>query len=101
MGEKDDKSGWIATLGDETGVVKFSLKSSEMADLCKAGSSVRVQNAKVLMLKGFVHVIVDKWAVLKAADEALDFTPSESNDLSATEYELRDLIFTGDMRVRM
>lgn len=87
---KEDNSGWIAVLGDETGVVKFSLKSEELADLCKTGNSVRVQNAKVLMLKGFIHVIVDKWGVFKAADEALDFTPSESNDLSATEYELRD-----------
>merc|ERR1712187_952848 len=88
--EKDDKSGWIAVLGDDTGVVKFSLLSAELADKCKAGSSVRVQNAKVIMIKGFIHVIIDKWAVLKTADEALDFTPNESKDVSATEYELRD-----------
>jgi len=55
--EKEDKSGWIAVLGDESGIVKFSLKSAEMAALCKAGSSVRVQNAKVLMLVASVLMV--------------------------------------------
>merc|ERR1712014_396300 len=36
--EKEDKTGWIAVLGDESGIVKFSLKSAELADVCKAGS---------------------------------------------------------------
>lgn len=79
---------WEAVLGDDTGVVTFSLKSKEHADLCKAGSSVRVQNARVLMMKGFVRIIIDKWAVLKAADEPVAAEPKTGNDLSAVEYEL-------------
>jgi len=79
---------WEAQCGDDTGVVTFNLRSQEHADVCKAGASVRVQNAKVLMLKGYVKVVVDKWAVMKAADAALDCEVLMSNNLSATEYEL-------------
>jgi len=81
-------STWEAVCGDDTGIVTFSLRNQEHVDVCKAGASVRVQNAKVIMAKGFVRIIVDKWAVMKAADEACTFEVLASNDLSATEYEL-------------
>eukprot|EP00928_Gymnodinium_smaydae_P078799 TRINITY_DN62873_c0_g1_i1.p2 TRINITY_DN62873_c0_g1~~TRINITY_DN62873_c0_g1_i1.p2 ORF type:complete len:415 (-),score=101.29 TRINITY_DN62873_c0_g1_i1:145-1389(-) len=79
---------WEAKLGDDTGVVTFSLRNKEQADLCKAGACVRVQNARVLMLKGHIRVIVDKWAVLKPLEEPLDFEPNTAKDVSGQEYEL-------------
>ncbi len=45
---------------------KAALRSEGHADLCKAGASLRVQNAKVIMVKGYIRVVVDKWGVLKA-----------------------------------
>jgi len=86
--EGTDVPTWEAVCGDETGVVTFNLRSEGHADLCKVGASLRVQNAKVLMIKGFVKVVVDKWGVLKAADADHDFEPLATKDLSATEYEL-------------
>jgi len=86
--DKVDDTTWDAVLGDDTGVVTFSLKSQDLADLCKPGASLRVQNAKVVMLKGFIRVVIDMWAVMKAADEPIDAAPLESNDVSATEFEL-------------
>lgn len=88
--QSTDKGGksWEAVLGDDTGVVTFTLRSEELAGLCKAGSSLRVQNARVLMSGGHVRVIIDKWAVLKAADAAHDFEVKADKDISATEYEL-------------
>jgi len=86
--DKVDDTTWDAVLGDETGVVTFSLKSQELADLCKADASVRVQNAKVIMQKGFIRIVVDKWGVMKAADEPVEAAPLTTNDVSATEYEL-------------
>lgn len=79
---------WEATLGDETGIVKFTLRNAGHAALCKAGASLRVQNAHVQMYKGFIRVVVDKWAVLKVADAEHDFEPNGDKDVSATEYEL-------------
>lgn len=79
---------WEAVLGDDTGVVTFSLRNETLVELCTPGASVRVQNARVLMLKGYIRVIIDKWAVLKATDETLDFEPNSSLDISGTEYEL-------------
>merc|ERR1711924_342511 len=78
---------WDAVLGDDTGVT-FNLTNQEHVDVCKPGASVRVQNAKVVMIKGFVRIVVDKWAVLKAADAAVEGEPKTDIDASATEYEL-------------
>jgi len=79
---------WEAVCGDETGVVTLSVQTKELADLCTAGASLRIQNAKVIMVKGLIRVAIDKWAVMKAADTPLEFEPKLSNDVSATEYEL-------------
>jgi len=86
--ETDPGKAWDAVLGDDTGVVTFSLRNADHATACKAGSSVRVQNARVLMVKGFIRIIVDKWAILKPADEPLEVEPKLDRDLSAVEYEL-------------
>jgi len=79
---------WEAVCGDETGVVTLSLQSKEQADPCTPGASLRIQNAKVIMVKGFIRVAVDKWAVMKAAETPLDAEPNSANDMSSTEYEL-------------
>merc|ERR1712039_838089 len=86
--EKSNDKGkfWEAVLGDETGIVTFSLRDEKHAALCKAGASVRVQNARVLMQGGFIRVIIDKWGVLKAADAAYDFEVNSAKDVSATEF---------------
>jgi len=78
--------------GDATGVATFSLREDQKS-IFKVGEVVRVQNAKVKMVKGYIRIAIDKWA--KAAPAAED-TPGgkpeievkDGNDLSATEYEL-------------
>merc|ERR1712039_557118 len=77
---------WEAVLGDDSGVVTFSLRNKDHADLCKAGNSLRVQNARVLMIKGYIRVIIDKWAVMKAADEPIEGEVNAGKDISAVEY---------------
>jgi len=52
--------------------------------------TLRVQNAKVIIVKGFIRIAVDKWAVLKSADESVDFEVNKEIDMSATEYELAE-----------
>jgi hypothetical protein len=80
---------WEAVVGDASGIVTLTLRSSEQADLCKKeGASLRIQNARVQMFKGFIRISIDKWAVVKAADSAHDFETNTSKDMSATEYEL-------------
>lgn len=44
---------------------------------------MRVQNARVLMVKGFIRIIVDKWAILKPADEPLEVEPKLDRDRDA------------------
>lgn len=87
--ERDDGSKiWEAVCGDETGVITIQLKDEALVAICKEGASLRLQNAKVVMFKGFIRVAIDKWAVLKTADETLDFTVKKEKDVSAVEYEL-------------
>jgi len=81
---------WEVVCGDETGVVTFSLRSKELVDICTPGASLRVQNAKSIMVKGFIRIIVDKWAVLKIAEKPLDFEVNTAHDISAVEYELAE-----------
>mmetsp|Transcript_97245 Transcript_97245/g.187466 ORF Transcript_97245/g.187466 Transcript_97245/m.187466 type:complete len:128 (+) Transcript_97245:108-491(+) len=77
-------------VGDDTGIVTMSLRTEEHAAICTVGSSIRVQNATVRMVKGHIRLVADKWAAFKPASEPLDITVKEDNDMSATEYELQE-----------
>jgi len=79
---------WEATVGDETGIMKLLLRDSKLAGACTAGASLRLQNAKSVMVNNFIRVVVDKWAVLKKADEDVSFEVGKK-DISAVEYELQ------------
>lgn len=79
---------WEATVGDETGSVILQLRNEELAKVCEAGASLRMQNAKSVMVKGYIRVAVDKWAVLKKADEAVSFEPKTEKNMSTVEFEL-------------
>lgn len=74
--------------GDDTGCIVLSLRSDAHVALCKKGAAIRVQNAHVRMVKGYMRLTVDKWAALKVAD-SLDFEKvNETNNVSKEEYEL-------------
>mmetsp|Transcript_32325 Transcript_32325/g.52023 ORF Transcript_32325/g.52023 Transcript_32325/m.52023 type:complete len:379 (+) Transcript_32325:111-1247(+) len=77
-----------AQVGDDTGVVTVSFRDKELCSVCTEGASIRIQNASVKMVKGYVRLSVDKWAAFKAADSPLDFEVKAKNDMSTTEYEL-------------
>ena len=66
----------------------MSFRNKELCEICKEGASIRMQNASVRMVKGFIRVVVDKWAAFKVADEKLDWEAKSSNDMSTVEYEL-------------
>jgi adenosine kinase len=78
--------------GDGTGVATFSLKADQ-SKIFKVGETLRVQNATVRMVKGFVRIAIDKWAVAAPAAEDTpggkpDIDVKLDKDVSATEYEL-------------
>jgi len=77
-----------ATLGDDTGCVIVTLRSEEQAKLAKAGALIRLQNAHVRMVKGFIRLTVDKWSAFKEADKVEFEEVKEKNNVSTTEYEL-------------
>jgi nucleoside diphosphate kinase len=74
--------------GDETGAVILSLGSDAAASLCKPGACLRVQNAHVRMIKGFIRLVVDKWTAFKAADSVEFDAVKEDNNVSKVEFEL-------------
>jgi len=78
--------------GDESGSVILSIRSEAQAAVCKAGALIRIQNTHVRMIKGHIRLIVDKWAVLKAADAGsceIGEVDEKTNNVSAVEYELK------------
>merc|ERR1712194_340401 len=76
--------------GDDTGIVTISLRSETHVAVCKVGDAIRVQNAHVRMIKGYIRLVVDKWSAFKTAEAAsVDFDAvDEKKDVSGTEYEL-------------
>lgn len=73
-------------VGDDTGMCTLSIRDDRVK-VCEVGKTVRVQNAHVAMIKGFIRVTIDKWAALKPAEEEVA-TVNEKKDISAVEYEL-------------
>merc|ERR1711972_1254974 len=76
-----------AKCADDTGCMTLRLRDAQIG-LCEVGKSVIVRNAHVKMFKGFIRVVVDKWAKLDVCTEAHDFEVKMTPDVSATEYEL-------------
>jgi nucleoside diphosphate kinase len=77
------------TCGDDTGSIILSIRSDAQVKLCEVGAAIRIQNAHVKMVKGYMRLVVDKWATMKVAD-SVDFeTVDEKNNMSKVEYELK------------
>jgi len=73
-------------IGDSSAVVTIRAPDDRIT-VCEEGNVVRVQNARVIMVKGHINVLVDKWAALKKEDKDVG-TVKTANDISAVEYEL-------------
>jgi len=73
-------------VGDATGKITASLRGDQ-ADCVKAGKVCTFRNAKVIMVKSHIRLVVDKWGKIEENAEA---TVEEvgDKDMSATEFEL-------------
>lgn len=82
-----------AVVGDSTGIVTLRVRGEEQKKMCALGAKLRIQNAKVVMYKGFIRIEVDKFAVMKPTAEDTpggdpEIDVSETNNISAVEFEL-------------
>ncbi|CAE7354574.1 unnamed protein product [Symbiodinium microadriaticum] len=73
-------------LGDASARVTFRARGDQV-QLCQPGSILRIQNALVVMVKGYIRLEVNKWGVAKPAPDHADFEVA-ALDISAVEYEL-------------
>eukprot|EP00931_Biecheleriopsis_adriatica_P106828 TRINITY_DN81204_c0_g1_i1.p1 TRINITY_DN81204_c0_g1~~TRINITY_DN81204_c0_g1_i1.p1 ORF type:complete len:473 (+),score=117.48 TRINITY_DN81204_c0_g1_i1:37-1455(+) len=74
-------------VGDASAVVTLRARGEQVA-LCQPGCLLRIQNARVAMVKGYIRLEVNKWGVLKPAPEDHeDIEPKVGKDISAVEYE--------------
>ncbi|CAK9036415.1 Mannitol 2-dehydrogenase (M2DH) (MDH) [Durusdinium trenchii] len=74
------------SIGDSSGTVTLRIRGDKYK-ACSEGKVVRVQNARVVMSKGHMQLLVDKWSALKEEDHDVGEV-NKKNDLSAIEYEL-------------
>ncbi|KAF3584473.1 hypothetical protein F2Q69_00026283 [Brassica cretica] len=74
-------------VGDETGIIIFTARNDQV-DLMKEGKVVTLRNAKIDMYKGSMRLAVDRWGRVEVAEEPIDMTVKEDNNLSLIEYEL-------------
>jgi len=73
-------------LGDASARVTFRARGDQVK-LCQPGSILRIQNALVVMVKGYIRLEVNKWGVAKLAPDHADVEVA-AFDISAVEYEL-------------
>jgi len=73
--------------GDTTGVVTLRLTADQFLP-CEVGRYIRIQNGKTVMVKGHIHVQIDKWGKVTQAEEQEAFDVNTGKDISAVEYEL-------------
>lgn len=84
---KADEKITEVVIGDDSGVLTLRARGEQVA-ACEPGQILRIQNARVVMVKGFIRLVVTKWGVVKPAPDHEDINPKVGNDISSTEYEL-------------
>jgi len=80
-------------VGDDTAIMTLSVREAGQLAACAEGALLRVQNAHVKMVKGYIRVVVDKWGVLKADVDAATAgfeAVDDKTNMSSTEFELVD-----------
>lgn len=73
------------TIGDASGKVVCSVKDHQL-DAIKGAKAAIFRNARVLMVKGHVRLVVDKWGKIESSDAEIETVGDK--DVSATEFEL-------------
>ena len=76
------------TVGDASGVILFSAKNKQQVETMKVGTTVRVHNGKIDMVRGTMRLAVDQWGLLKEESGGEEVLPNRDNNLSLVEYEL-------------
>ena len=76
------------TVGDASGVIRFSAKNKQQVETMKVGTTVRVHNGKIDMIRGTMRLAVDQWGLLKEESGGEEVLPNRDNNLSLVEYEL-------------
>lgn len=76
------------TVGDASGVILFSAKNRQQVETMKVGTTVRVHNGKIDMIRGTMRLAVDQWGLLKEESGGEEVLPNRDNNLSLVEYEL-------------
>merc|ERR1719336_2388097 len=77
VGDSDLKE---VVVGDDTAIITLRVRG-ERVKICEVGKALRVQNAHVIMFKGFIRLEVDKWTALAPTDEKVG-TVNETKDIS-------------------
>jgi len=57
-------------------------------DKVTEGQTLTLRNAKIEMYRGCVRLVVDKWGLVQEAEDQINVSPKEDNNLSEVEYEL-------------
>ena len=76
------------TVGDASGVILFSAKNRQQVETMKVGTTVRVHNGKIDMIRGTMRLAVDQWGLLKEESGGEEVLPNRDNNLSLVVYEL-------------
>ena len=76
------------TVGDASGVILFSAKNKQQVETMKVGTTVRVHNGKIDMIRGTMRLALEQWGLLKEESGGEEVLPNRDNNLSLVEYEL-------------
>lgn len=73
------------TIGDDSGKVVCSLKEDQVAAI-KGAKAAIFRNARVMMVKGHVRLVVDKWGKVESSDSVAESVGDKN--ISEQEFEL-------------
>jgi len=85
---EDTKNGSMhdVVCGDDSGVVTIRLRPEQLP--VEVDQVLRIQNGKTVMVKGHIHLEVDKWGKVAKVEDAEAFEVKTDKDITAVEYEL-------------
>jgi len=72
-----------AVVGDATGIMAMRFEGPDEMLLAETGKTIEVRNARIILVKGLIRIVVGKWGMIAEHDGEADVVPHLDGDFTS------------------